>query len=103
MRREPWPCGRCVRVGEPIRIAWIYAFRRCLSRPPSEPESSTLLDLLFREARRFESPGASPWTFAANDPKKPPLLPPGATPAQLAGWTAVARVLLNLDETITKE
>ena len=27
----------------------------------------------------------------------------GATPAQLAGWTAVARVLLNLDETITKE
>jgi hypothetical protein len=80
-----------------------YAFRRCLSRPPSGPESSTLLDLLFHEARRFESPGMSPWTFAANDPKKPPLLPPGATPAQLAGWTAVARVLLNLDETITKE
>ena len=27
----------------------------------------------------------------------------GATPAQLAAWTAVSRVLLNLDETITKE
>jgi hypothetical protein len=30
-------------------------------------------------------------------------LPATATPAQLAGWTVVARVLLNLDETITKE
>jgi hypothetical protein len=81
----------------------VYAFRRCLSRPPSAPESSTLLDLLFREVRRFESPGTNPWSLAANDAKKPPQLPPGATPAQLAGWTAVSRVLLNLDETITKE
>ncbi len=31
------------------------------------------------------------------------LLPKGVTAAQLAGWTAVSRVLLNLDETITKE
>jgi hypothetical protein len=61
-----------------------------------------LLDLLFRQARRFESPGADPWALAADDPKKPPQLPPRATPAQLAAWTAVARVLLNLDETITK-
>ena len=29
--------------------------------------------------------------------------PTGITPAQLAAWTVVARVLLNLDETITKE
>ncbi len=29
--------------------------------------------------------------------------PSGATPTQLAAWTAVSRVLLNLDETITKE
>jgi hypothetical protein len=26
-----------------------------------------------------------------------------ATPSELAGWVAVSRVLLNLDETITKE
>ena len=35
--------------------------------------------------------------------RRPPTLPTGVTPAQLAAWTAVARVLLNLDETITKE
>jgi hypothetical protein len=32
-----------------------------------------------------------------------PLLPRGVTAAQLSGWTAVSRVLFNLDETITKE
>jgi hypothetical protein len=29
-------------------------------------------------------------------------LPPDATPNEIAAWTLVARVLLNLDETITK-
>ena len=30
-------------------------------------------------------------------------LPDGVSPTQLAAWTTVARVILNLDETITKE
>jgi hypothetical protein len=30
-------------------------------------------------------------------------LPQGVTPTQLAAWTTVSRVLLNLDETVTKE
>jgi hypothetical protein len=33
----------------------------------------------------------------------PAQLPKGATPTQLAAYTVVSRVLLNLDETITKE
>jgi hypothetical protein len=81
----------------------VYAFRRCLARVPTQAEQSTLLDLLHRQTKRFESSSARPWDLAANDPARPPQLPPGATPAQLAAWTAVARVLLNLDETITKE
>ena len=37
--------------------------------------------------------------------KNEPLsnLPTGTNPAQLAAYTIVSRVLLNLDETITKE
>jgi Protein of unknown function (DUF1553)/Protein of unknown function (DUF1549)/Planctomycete cytochrome C len=81
----------------------VYAFRRCMARAPTEPEISIVLDLLRRQTERFEKPQADPWALAANDPAKPPQLPMGVTPAQLAAWTAVSRVLLNLDETITKE
>ncbi len=80
-----------------------YAFRRCLSRTPTETESAALLGLFQRQTQRFSQEGAKPWEFAADNPKKPPTLPEGTTPAQLAAWTAVGRVLLNLDETITKE
>ena len=80
-----------------------YAFRRCLTRPPSEPESRELLNLLQAQLGRFESGDLDPWELAANDPREPPALPDGTTPEQLAAWTAVSRVLLNLDETITKE
>jgi len=80
-----------------------YAVRRCLARKPTEQESAELLGLLHKQAQRFADEKQSPWALAANKPDQPPALPQGATPAQLAAWTAVSRVLLNLDETITKE
>jgi hypothetical protein len=80
-----------------------FAFRRCVSRPPTAAESRTLLDLLASLKDRYAQPGADPWALAADDPAKPPTLPEGVAPADLAAWTAVARVLLNLDETITRE
>lgn len=80
-----------------------YAFRRCTGRLPSERERLVLLGLLKNQTEKFAQPDAKPWELAANDPANPPALPNGASPAQAAGWTAVARVMLNLDETITKE
>ena len=59
-----------------------------------------LLTLL---AKQTEKHKADPWQLAAEDPANPPALPAGVTPAQLAGWTTLSRVLLNLDEAITKE
>lgn len=79
-----------------------YAFRRVLARKPTPAESDELLSLLGKQAKRFEG-GANPMDLIAEDPAKPPTLPEGATPAQAAAWTTVSRVLLNLDETITKE
>jgi Protein of unknown function (DUF1553) len=81
----------------------VYAFRRCVARPPTAAETKELLALLSREQERFAKPEAKPWEVAATDPANLPKLPDGATPAQAAAWTVVARVLLNLDETITKE
>ena len=69
----------------------------------SDFEKSTLLELLHKQTRRFEAASADAWTVAAGDSKVHPQLPPGVRPQDLAGWTVVARVLLNLDETITKE
>ena len=62
-----------------------------------------MLKLLTKQKERFAGTDAKPWELAAIDPAHPPQLPKGATPAQAAAWTVVARVLLNLDETITKE
>jgi hypothetical protein len=36
------------------------------------------------------------------DPAKMPAVPKGATPTDAAAWTIVSRVLLNLDETVSK-
>jgi hypothetical protein len=59
-----------------------FAFRLCVSRPPSPAERGRLTALLEQQL-----------TTNAEDP---------AASRQLA-WTTIARVLLNLDETITRE
>jgi hypothetical protein len=80
-----------------------YAFRRCLSRSPNKDEAATLLALYQKEAKRFSKDKPAAVAFTAFDEKHPLALPRGMTDEQLAAWTAVSRVLLNLDETITKE
>jgi hypothetical protein len=81
----------------------VYAFRRCTGRKPGEKELEVLLTFLAKQTEKFSAPEAKPWDLAANDPSHPPKLPDSVTPAQAAAWTALARLLLNLDETITKE
>ena len=66
-------------------------------------ECAPLLALLHHETKRFSTGSANPWDLAVSKPEEAVQLQADATPAQLAGWTVVARVLLNLDETITKE
>ncbi|HEV2379113.1 MAG TPA: DUF1553 domain-containing protein [Terriglobia bacterium] len=80
-----------------------YAFRRCLARKPDTRETSELLSFLRKETGRFSDGELNSWDILGGNPALASLLPDGMTPAQLAGWTALSRVLLNLDETITKE
>lgn len=80
-----------------------YAFRRALSRPPTPDEQRELLSLLDKQKQRVADGWVNPNEVATGENKVAAELPSGVTPAQLAAYTVVSRVLLNLDETITKE
>jgi Protein of unknown function (DUF1553)/Protein of unknown function (DUF1549)/Planctomycete cytochrome C len=81
-----------------------FVFRRCVSRYPTDDERATLLSFLNSQQTRMETDGPSAaWQLAADDPEQLPELPDDVTAATLAAWTATCRVILNLDETITKE
>jgi hypothetical protein len=75
------------------------AFLLVLSRSPSDRETQRLLTLR-EEALAVYRQDAKKAMEMATDPIGP--VPPGADPAELAAWTAVANVLLNLDETLMK-
>lgn len=74
-----------------------YAFRRCVSRPPESAEQAELLNFLQQQRQHFARADVNPTELAGStvDAELPA--------AERAAWTAVARVLLNLDETITRE
>jgi hypothetical protein len=73
-----------------------HAFRLCLSRSASRAERQRLLELLDKELAALEK---SPEDAAILNRKDDST----SDAKQLAAWTTVSRVLLNLDETITRE
>jgi Protein of unknown function (DUF1553)/Protein of unknown function (DUF1549)/Planctomycete cytochrome C len=76
-----------------------HAFRLALSRPARAEEETVLLNLLAEHQAQYKlDPPAARALLSTGD------LPsaPGADLAELAAWTSVARVLLNLQETITR-
>jgi hypothetical protein len=80
-----------------------YAFRRTLSRAPTDDEKRQLLGLLNKERQRMADGWVNPNEISHGTNDVPRNLPAGASPTQLAAYTVISRVLLNLDETITKE
>lgn len=74
-------------------------FRKVLTRAPAADELKTLNELLEKHREKYKA-----------DPKAAALLvgvgispqPKDVDAAELAAWTSVARVLLNLHETITR-
>jgi hypothetical protein len=71
-----------------------FAFRRCVGRAPSARENKLMLEFVSRQKERLA---------AAPDLIKLLAGPKGDAGPESGAWTAAARVLLNLDETITKE
>jgi len=79
-----------------------HGFRLVTARAPHDHERDTLLAMVAEYRRQLDagSLGAELITTGTTGP--PPALPAGVTPAEAAAWTLAARVLLNLDETLTK-
>jgi hypothetical protein len=71
-----------------------YAFRLTVSRTPIAGELSVLRETYQKQDAHY-----------AKDPKAAAALAPGdaATAVKRAAWTAVANILLNLDEMVTRE
>jgi mono/diheme cytochrome c family protein len=76
-----------------------FAFRTVLARAPRAEELNRLAALYERELAHFKQDAKAAAKMGASDAEKSS---PGTDSVELAAWTVVANVLLNLDETITK-
>jgi hypothetical protein len=76
-----------------------FAFKLCLARRPTAEETQRLLQLHRQSLASFEKDPAAAKAMATE-----PLgaAPEGTDLAQLAAWTVVSNVLLNLDEMFMK-
>lgn len=77
----------------------IYGFRRCTSRKPAPEEIAALLSFYEQERKRFSQDKAAACRLIG-EPRSPAE---ESEVAELAAWTMVSNVLLNMDQTLTKE
>jgi hypothetical protein len=75
----------------------VYGFRLATSRRPNAAEAEILSGRFASEFAKFDHSPDAVSALLKNSP-----LPPGSKPNEFAAWVCVANVLLNLDETITK-
>ncbi|MFK7776681.1 MAG: DUF1553 domain-containing protein, partial [Gimesia sp.] len=73
------------------------AFQICLSRTPTDHELEVLTRYLAEQRAYFKKSPKEAKLFASSQ------LPENITAIEAASWTAIARVLMNLDEFITRE
>jgi mono/diheme cytochrome c family protein len=86
--------------GKDDRSRMIYGFRSCVGRSPDSVELRYLLALLRDQQKSFRGQTAAAVYVSSADLNN---ITPGVDLHEIAPWTIVARVLLNMDETVTKE
>ena len=79
------------------RLGWAY--REALQRAPRTDETATLQPLLEKELQEYR---ANPEAAKSLEKVGEAAAPAGQDPAELAAWTNLARVILNLHESVTR-
>lgn len=74
-----------------------YAFQRVLARPPSRAETARIEKLLQQQLEAFQDDEQAARQLSGDNRD----VPRHVHPAELASWTVVSNVLLNLDEALT--
>jgi len=74
-----------------------YGFRLCVSRKPASGELSSILSFYQEQLSRYKQDKQAAGQVIGENADQ------SVDPADLAAWTMVANVLLNMDETISKE
>ncbi len=75
-------------------------FRLVVGRNPSDDEVAVVLEVRASSRSRFASDGEAARALVAVGESPPPA---DVEPVELAAWTVAANLLLNLDETVSKE
>jgi hypothetical protein len=88
-----------VEAGPDARSRATYGYRLCSARLPNSVELQSLVDLFELKLKRFKQDISAASKVSANGHN---LSKQREIPA-LAAWTTVANVLLNMDQTLTKE
>ena len=81
-----------------------YAFQLCLTRPPSKPELAQLRRYLNQQREIYQADPKNARLVAGDIAKaKSDKSIRSYSVSEAASWACVARVLMNLDEFITRE
>jgi len=91
---------RIVREGgddDAARVDWAY--RQVLFRAPQSEVAAILAEIRQKHLTHFQADPEAAKEFAQIGDR---AAPDDIEPAELAAWTSVARVLLNMHETITR-
>jgi hypothetical protein len=78
------------------------AFRLCTSRWPKQAEVDEVVRFINDQRDRIAAGWLNPREITTGEGTTLPNLPAATTPQDAAVWTLVSRVLLNLDETLSK-
>ena len=103
--RSVWPSGRGLAAraikegGAGVRSRLDWAWRQALGRTPREDEAAAARVVLEKHMVQYaRDPAAAKAVLQVGLAPPPQDVPP----AELAAWTSVARIILNLHETITR-